>query len=45
MSEENKENGFNHVKTFKIIFIFSVLVFNDNESKITDAAVNLFIQI
>ncbi|MED9376178.1 cell envelope stress response protein YqcG, partial [Escherichia coli] len=28
-----------------IIFIFSVLVFNDNESKITDAAVNLFIQI
>ncbi len=27
MSEENKENGFNHVKTFtKIIFIFSVLV-------------------
>nr|WP_250668023.1 hypothetical protein [Escherichia coli] len=33
MSEENKENGFNHVKTFtKIIFIFSVLVFNDNES-------------
>ncbi|EOJ4747174.1 cell envelope stress response protein YqcG, partial [Escherichia coli] len=24
MSEENKENGFNHVKTFtKIIFIFS----------------------
>ncbi|EKP6515996.1 hypothetical protein PX976_000475 [Escherichia coli] len=46
MSEENKENGFNHVKKFtKIIFIFSVLVFNDNESKITDAAVNLFIQI
>lgn len=35
-----------HVKTFtKIIFIFSVLVFNDNEYKITDAAVNLFIQI
>ncbi len=33
-------------KTFtKIIFIFSVLVFNDNEYKITDAAVNLFIQI
>ncbi|HFH2171707.1 TPA: hypothetical protein ACGH74_004665, partial [Shigella flexneri] len=29
----------------KIIFIFSVSVFNDNESKITDAAVNLFIQI
>ncbi len=26
MSEENKENGFNHVKTFtKIIFIFSVM--------------------
>ncbi|ENZ0104570.1 cell envelope stress response protein YqcG, partial [Escherichia coli] len=24
---------------------FSVLVFNDNEYKITDAAVNLFIQI
>ena len=46
MSEENKENRFNHVKTFTIIiFIFSVLVFNDNESKITDAAVNLFIQI
>ena len=46
MSEENKENGFNHVKTCtKIIFIFSVLVFNDNEYKITDAAVNLFIQI
>ncbi|EEZ9699101.1 TPA: hypothetical protein J5U03_000017 [Escherichia coli] len=46
MSEENKENGFNPVKTFtKIIFIFSVLVFNDNEYKITDAAVNLFIQI
>lgn len=45
MSEENKENGFNHVKTFtKIIFIFSVLVFNDNEYKITDAAVNLFIR-
>ncbi len=42
----HKENGFNHVKTFtKIIFIFSVLVFNDNEYKITDAAVNLFIQI
>ena len=30
---------------FQIIFIFSVLVFNDNEYKITDAAVNLFIQI
>lgn len=29
----------------KLYFIFSVLVFNDNESKITDAAVNLFIQI
>ncbi|EOP9113283.1 hypothetical protein BZK71_RS04585 [Escherichia coli] len=28
-----------------MIFIFPVLVFNDNESKITDAAVNLFIQI
>ncbi|ELF2531505.1 hypothetical protein RBP63_005184, partial [Escherichia coli] len=28
-NKENKENGFNHVKTFtKIIFIFSVLVFN-----------------
>ncbi|HGX4971525.1 TPA: hypothetical protein ACNEZ7_001191, partial [Escherichia coli] len=26
-------------------FIFSVFVFNDNESQITDAAVNLFIQI
>ncbi|HHY1804977.1 TPA: hypothetical protein ACV19E_004607, partial [Escherichia coli] len=24
---------------------FSVFVFNDNESQITDAAVNLFIQI
>ncbi|EQB9647392.1 hypothetical protein ACYZCP_002560 [Escherichia coli] len=46
MSEENKENGFNHVKTFtKLYLFFSVLVFNDNESKITDAAVNLFIQI
>ncbi|HCS5036185.1 TPA: hypothetical protein ORQ79_003539 [Escherichia coli] len=46
MSEENKENGFNHVKILtRIIFIFSVLVFNDNESKITYAAVNLFIQI
>lgn len=33
-------------KTFtKFIFIFSVFVFNDNESQITDAAVNLFIQI
>ena len=43
MSEENKENGFNHVKTFtKIILIFSVFVF---KYKITDAAVNLFIQI
>ena len=27
------------------LYLFSVLVFNDNESKITDAAVNLFIQI
>lgn len=37
MSEENKENGFNHVKTFtKIIFIFSVLVFNDNEGDATN---------
>ncbi|TNS62748.1 hypothetical protein FIC16_24820, partial [Escherichia coli] len=43
MSEENKENGLNHVKTCtKIIFIFSVLVVYDNKSKITDAAVNLF---
>ena len=33
-------------KTFtKIIFIFSVFIFNYNEYKITDAAVNLFIQI
>lgn len=33
-------------KTFtKFIFIFSVFVFNDNESQVTDAAVNLFIQI
>lgn len=33
-------------KTFtKFIFIFSVFAFNDNESQITDAAVNLFIQI
>ncbi len=29
MSEENKENGFNHVKTFtkNYIYFFSVLVF------------------
>lgn len=27
------------------LYFFSVLVFNDNEYKITDAAVNLFIQI
>ncbi|KPQ48632.1 Uncharacterized protein YqcG [Escherichia coli TW10598] len=28
MSEENKENGFNHVKTFtKIIFIFFCISF------------------
>ena len=36
MSEENKENGFNRMsKTFhqKLYLIFSVLVFNDNESK------------
>ena len=46
MSEENKENGFNHVKTFTyIIFIFSVFIFNYNESQITDTAVNLFIQL
>ncbi|MEL8491245.1 hypothetical protein J4W30_10500 [Escherichia coli] len=46
MSEENKENGFNHVKTFtKIIFIFSVLVFNDKKNKKNETAVNLFIQI
>ncbi|MBS4237809.1 hypothetical protein GNP09_10695 [Escherichia coli] len=46
MSEENKENGFNHVKhSPKLYLFFSVLVFNDNEYKITDAAVNLFIQI
>ncbi len=33
-------------KTFtKFIFIFSVFVFNYNESQITDAAVNLFTQI
>ena len=33
-------------KTFtKIILIFSVFVFNYNESQITDAAVNLFIQL
>ena len=42
MSEENKENGFNHVKTFtKIIFIFSVLVFNDNEFIYPDLMRNL----
>ena len=41
MSEENKETGFNHVNTFTTI----IFLFNDNESKITDAAVNLFIQI
>ncbi|AOT31551.1 hypothetical protein AD05_4122 [Escherichia coli 5-366-08_S4_C2] len=29
----------------KLYLFFSVLVFNDNEYKITDAAVNLFIQI
>ncbi|QJU27228.1 hypothetical protein HLY11_19215 [Escherichia coli] len=46
MSEENKENGFNHVKNIHQIYIyFSVFFFNDNESQITDAAVNLFIQI
>ncbi|ELO5924121.1 hypothetical protein ACY3TB_002559 [Escherichia coli] len=46
MLEENKENVFNHVKTpTKLYLFFSVLVFNDNKSKITDAAVNLFIQI
>ncbi|WP_252153163.1 hypothetical protein [Escherichia coli] len=28
-----------------MILIFSVFVFNYNESQITDAAVNLFIQI
>lgn len=44
MLEENKENGFNYVKIFiKIIFIFFVLVFNDNEYKIIDVVVNLFI--
>ncbi len=33
-------------KTFtKIILIFYVFVFNYNESQITDAAVNLFIQL
>ncbi|CAD5669507.1 small protein involved in the cell envelope stress response [Escherichia coli] len=33
-------------KTFtKIIFIFSVFIFNYNESQITDNAVNLFIQL
>lgn len=45
MSEENKENGFNHVKTFTKLYLFFCISFNDNESKITDAAVNLFIQI
>ncbi|CTU02504.1 small protein involved in the cell envelope stress response [Escherichia coli] len=29
----------------ELYLFFSVLVFNDNESKITYAAVNLFIQI
>ncbi|WP_097585860.1 hypothetical protein, partial [Escherichia coli] len=38
MSEENKENGFKHFKTYtKIIFIFSVLLFNDKQNKITNA--------
>lgn len=33
-------------KTFtKIILIFSVFVFNYNESQITDVAVNLFTQL
>lgn len=46
MSEINKVKGFNHVKTFtEIILIFSVFVFNYNESQITGAAVNLFIQL
>lgn len=33
-------------RTFtKIIFIFSVFIFNYNESQITDTTVNLFIQL
>lgn len=33
-------------KTFtKIIFIFSVFIFNYNEYQITDTTVNLFIQL
>lgn len=33
-------------KTFtKIIFIFSVFIFNYNEPQITDTAVNFFIQL
>ncbi len=46
MSEENKENGFNHVKTFtKIIFIFSVLVFNDNEGNDSNLLIVFYVQI
>ncbi len=46
MSEENKENGFNHVKTFtQIIILFSVLFFNDTNSKTSHAVVNFFTHI
>ncbi len=46
MSERNKVKGFYHVKNIhQIIFIFSVFIFNYNESQITDTAVNLFIQL
>lgn len=46
MSKKNKKNKFNHIKTFtKIIFIFSILIFNNNKYKITNTTINLFIQI
>lgn len=47
MSEINKVKGFNHVKNIhkNYTYFFSVFVFNYNESQITDAAVNLFIQL
>lgn len=46
MSEENKKMDLIMSKhSPKLYLFFSALVFNDNKSKITDAAVNLFIQI
>ncbi|KYZ96067.1 hypothetical protein ACM48_21470 [Escherichia coli] len=46
MSEINKVKGFNHVKNIHRNYTyFSVFVFNYNESQITGAAVNLFIQL